>query len=357
MARPERGRRRRRHRALRLPDRLGDGGAGPAPGVPGRPGDPGLPHAGEDGRRDASSGASGDHGAHGPDLGGTPGDGGPRAPRRSPVALRRRRRDLVRQAARHPPRGGRRPRGSRPHLRGGACLGDLGGGAELRARRTQGPAVGGLRRRPAAGRRRPVHRHHRAAAGLRRGPARPEGRSPVAAARPRTGGPLRPVRSVRRLAAPKAVSTGKGHRRRARWPLLCVVFGCARRQRVRRRRLASTTPAAMSRGSSPLAAIGRELAPVNGITPPPELGAPAVVVVVAPAAVVVVVPPVVVVVVPPVVVVVVPPVVVVVVVPVLPQPVTQNTLYLVSAPCDPSAWMVSLTWTPCSGCGSMPVRS
>src|SRR6266516_289703 len=353
MARPERGRRRRRHRALRLPDRLGDGGAGPAPGVPGRPGDPGLPHAGEDGRRDASSGASGDHGAHGPDLGGTPGDGGPHAPRRSPVGLRRRRRDLVRQAARHPPRNGRRPRGSRPHLRGGACLGDLGGGAELRARRTQGPAAGGLRRRPAAGRRRPVQRHHRAAAGLRCGPARPEGRSPVAAARPRTGGPVRPPGSVRRLAAPRAVSTGNGHRRRARWPLLCVVFGCARRQRVRRRRLASTTPAPMSRSSSPLAAIGRELAPVNGITPPPLPGG---VVGGLPAGTLLVAPPrlelga-------PVVVVVVPPVVVVVVVPVLPQPVTQNTLYLVSAPCDPSAWMVSLTWTPCSGCGSMPVRS
>ena len=39
------------------------------------------------------------------------------------------------------------------------------------------------------------------------------------------------------------------------------------------------------------------------------------------------------------------------------QPVTQNTLYLVSAPWAPSAWMVSLTWTPWFGCGVIPVRS
>jgi hypothetical protein len=31
------------------------------------------------------------------------------------------------------------------------------------------------------------------------------------------------------------------------------------------------------------------------------------------------------------------------------QPVTQNTLYLVSAPWEPSAWMVSFTWTPWLG--------
>ena len=40
-----------------------------------------------------------------------------------------------------------------------------------------------------------------------------------------------------------------------------------------------------------------------------------------------------------------------------PQPVTQNTLYLVSAPCEPSAWTVSFTWTPCRGWGVMPLRS
>src|SRR6266508_4838493 len=39
------------------------------------------------------------------------------------------------------------------------------------------------------------------------------------------------------------------------------------------------------------------------------------------------------------------PEVVVVVVPGM-QPVTQNTLCLVSAPCEPSAWIVSLTWKP-----------
>jgi hypothetical protein len=40
-----------------------------------------------------------------------------------------------------------------------------------------------------------------------------------------------------------------------------------------------------------------------------------------------------------------------------PQPVTQNTLYLGSAPCDPSAWIVSLTWKPWIGCGVTPVKS
>jgi hypothetical protein len=39
------------------------------------------------------------------------------------------------------------------------------------------------------------------------------------------------------------------------------------------------------------------------------------------------------------------------------QPVTQNTLYLVSAPWEPSAWTVSLTWKPCTGWGVMPVKS
>src|SRR5512133_413134 len=39
------------------------------------------------------------------------------------------------------------------------------------------------------------------------------------------------------------------------------------------------------------------------------------------------------------------------------QPVTQNTLYLTSAPWEPSAWMVSLTWKPCTGWGVMPVKS
>ena len=40
-----------------------------------------------------------------------------------------------------------------------------------------------------------------------------------------------------------------------------------------------------------------------------------------------------------------------------PQPLTQNTLCLTSAPWEPSAWMVSLTWTPWFGWGSIPVRS
>jgi len=39
------------------------------------------------------------------------------------------------------------------------------------------------------------------------------------------------------------------------------------------------------------------------------------------------------------------------------QPVTQNTLYLVSAPCEPSALIVSLTWKPWLGCGWIPVKS
>jgi hypothetical protein len=39
------------------------------------------------------------------------------------------------------------------------------------------------------------------------------------------------------------------------------------------------------------------------------------------------------------------------------QPVTQKTLCLTSAPWEPSALIVSLTWTPCCGCGSMPVTS
>jgi hypothetical protein len=39
------------------------------------------------------------------------------------------------------------------------------------------------------------------------------------------------------------------------------------------------------------------------------------------------------------------------------QPVTQNTLYLVSAPWEPSALIVSLTWKPWLGCGSIPVKS
>jgi hypothetical protein len=53
-------------------------------------------------------------------------------------------------------------------------------------------------------------------------------------------------------------------------------------------------------------------------------------------------------------------VVVVVVVSGGTQSVTQNTLCLTSAPCDPSAWIVSLTWNPCWGCSSpvnSPVRS
>ena len=36
------------------------------------------------------------------------------------------------------------------------------------------------------------------------------------------------------------------------------------------------------------------------------------------------------------------------------HPETQNTLNVVSAPIDPSAWTVSLTCQPCWGCGSMP---
>jgi hypothetical protein len=39
------------------------------------------------------------------------------------------------------------------------------------------------------------------------------------------------------------------------------------------------------------------------------------------------------------------------------QPVTQKTLCLTSAPRDPSALIVSLTWNPCFGCGSIPVKS
>ena len=39
------------------------------------------------------------------------------------------------------------------------------------------------------------------------------------------------------------------------------------------------------------------------------------------------------------------------------QPVTQNTLCLTSAPWEPSALIVSLTWKPCTGCGVMPVKS
>jgi hypothetical protein len=39
------------------------------------------------------------------------------------------------------------------------------------------------------------------------------------------------------------------------------------------------------------------------------------------------------------------------------QPVTQKTLCLTSAPCEPSALIVSLTWNPCCGWGSMPVKS
>jgi hypothetical protein len=34
------------------------------------------------------------------------------------------------------------------------------------------------------------------------------------------------------------------------------------------------------------------------------------------------------------------------------QPDTQNTLCFTSAPCEPSAWMVSFTCQPCWGCGS-----
>ena len=47
---------------------------------------------------------------------------------------------------------------------------------------------------------------------------------------------------------------------------------------------------------------------------------------------------------------------VVVVVPAA-QPLTQKTLCLVSAPREPSAWIVSLTWNPWLGCGWMPSRS
>jgi hypothetical protein len=39
------------------------------------------------------------------------------------------------------------------------------------------------------------------------------------------------------------------------------------------------------------------------------------------------------------------------------QPVTQKTLCFTSAPWEPSALIVSLTWNPCCGCGSMPVKS
>jgi hypothetical protein len=39
------------------------------------------------------------------------------------------------------------------------------------------------------------------------------------------------------------------------------------------------------------------------------------------------------------------------------QPVTQNTLCLTSAPWEPSALIVSLTWKPWLGCGSIPVKS
>ena len=39
------------------------------------------------------------------------------------------------------------------------------------------------------------------------------------------------------------------------------------------------------------------------------------------------------------------------------QPVTQKTLCLTSAPWEPSALIVSLTWKPCTGCGVMPVKS
>jgi len=55
-----------------------------------------------------------------------------------------------------------------------------------------------------------------------------------------------------------------------------------------------------------------------------------------------------------VVVVVVSPGLVVVVVPGTSQPVTQKTLCLTSAPWEPSAWMVSLTWTPWLAWGSIP---
>jgi hypothetical protein len=44
------------------------------------------------------------------------------------------------------------------------------------------------------------------------------------------------------------------------------------------------------------------------------------------------------------------------VVGVVSQPLTQNTLCFTSAPCAPSALMVSLTCHPCWGCGSNPWR-
>src|SRR5215207_4155076 len=108
-------------------------------------------------------------------------------------------------------------------------------------------------------------------------------------------------------------------------------------------------------------------APVNGSSPPaPPPGAvledppTATVVVVSPLLLVAPevedAPGLVVVVSPGLVVVVVPPGLVVVVGP-GPQPVTQKTLCLTSAPWEPSAWMVSLTWTPWLAWGSMPVRS
>ena len=39
------------------------------------------------------------------------------------------------------------------------------------------------------------------------------------------------------------------------------------------------------------------------------------------------------------------------------HPLDQNTLCLTSAPWEPSALMVSLTWKPWLGWGSMPVKS
>jgi hypothetical protein len=39
------------------------------------------------------------------------------------------------------------------------------------------------------------------------------------------------------------------------------------------------------------------------------------------------------------------------------QPVTQKTLCFTSAPCEPSAFTVSLTWNPCCWWGSMPAKS
>src|SRR4030095_5332452 len=93
-----------------------------------------------------------------------------------------------------------------------------------------------------------------------------------------------------------------------------------------------------------------ELPGIEVVDSPTELLGP-VLVVVSPD--VVVVPPDVVVVVPDVVVV---PEVVVVDCP-GPHPVTQNTLYLVSAPWEPSALTVSLTWNPSLGWGSVPVKA